>query len=80
MTTQVSTMQGISSLTELKSEWRVLAFRPNGAGAWQWHINGFDIAALQPLVRDGSVITAHRRDGDGTRLVAKVAKVAGRSK
>ena len=72
-TTQVTTLWPVSSLTELRHEWRILAFRPNGSGAWQWSIGPDDVRALQPLVRDGSLITAHRRDGDGTRLVAKVA-------
>ncbi len=76
-TTQVSTLWPVSSLTELKHEWRVLAFRPNGSGAWHWNIGPDAVRAHQQLVREGSLITAHRRDGDVTRLVAKVA---GRSK
>lgn len=76
-TKQVSTLVPVSSLTELGHEWRILAFRPNGAGSWQWTIGPDDIRTLQPLVREGTLITAHRRDGDGTRIVAKVA---GRSK
>lgn len=71
--TQVSTLLPVSALTQLGHDWRILAFRPNGAGAWQWHIEPADVRALQGLVKDGTIITAHRRDGDGTRIVAKVA-------
>ena len=72
-TVQVNTLQSVSSLTELGHDWRILAFRPNGSGAWQWAIEPSDARALQGLVKDGTIITAHRRDGDGTRIVAKVA-------
>ncbi len=72
MTTQVSTLLPVRELSDLKQEWRVLAFRPNGSGSWQWYLSPTEIKVLDTLRRDGMLVSAHRRDGDGTRLLAKV--------
>lgn len=60
-------------LTDLGShEWRVLAFRPNGSGAWVWNITPVEVRVLGTMRNDGLIVSAHRRDGDGTRLLAKL--------
>lgn len=72
MVTQVSTLMPVASLSELKEEWRVLAFRPNGHGEWRWYVKLPERGVLQKMISDNIVICAHRRDGDGTRMLAKV--------
>lgn len=72
MVTQVSTLIPTKSLTTLGHEWRVLAFRPNGHGDWRWYIAPNEREVLQKMVEDKTITTAHRRDGDGTRLLGKV--------
>ena len=72
MTTQVATLLPVRSLSDLQQEWRVLAFRPNGSGAWVWHLPPDDVRLLATMRREELLISAHRRDADGTRLLAKV--------
>lgn len=72
MVTQVSTLVPTKSLSALGHEWRVLAFRPNGQGEWRWYITPLERDTLQKMITDKTIITAHRRDGDGTRLLGKV--------
>ena len=70
---QVSTMWPASKLTDLGAhEWRVLAFRPNGSGKWEWNITPLEVRVLDTMRKDGMIVSAHRRDGDGTRLLAKL--------
>lgn len=72
MTTQVSTLQPVKQLLDLTHEWRVVAFRPRGDGAWDWHLDRLEVLAFKKMVDDGLIVSAHRRDGDGTRLLAKL--------
>lgn len=74
MTEQVTTMLPVTSLPQLGLEWRVLAFRPNNSGVWNWNINSLEVQVYQKMVSDGLIVAAHRRDADGTRLLAKVKK------
>jgi hypothetical protein len=70
--TQVSTFTPIRQLSDLTQEWGVLAFRPNGSGAWLWHLPPEDVRLLATMRSDALIVSAHRRDGDGTRLLAKL--------
>ena len=70
---QVTTMWPVSQLTDLSpSEWRVLAFRPNGSGVWHWYIDPSERHVLSAMGKNEVLGSAHRRDGDGTRLLAKL--------
>jgi len=70
--TQVSTFMPARQISDLTREWRVLAFRPNGSGAWQWNLPLEEVRVLATMRSDGLIVSAHRRDGDGTRLLAKL--------
>lgn len=72
MTTQICTLLPVSNLSDLKHEWRVMAFRPNGSGFWDWNINLLDVSSFHSMLRDGLIVSVQRRDPDGTRLLAKV--------
>jgi hypothetical protein len=70
---QVTTMWPVSKLTDLSpSEWRVLAFRANGLGVWHWYIDPSEMHVLNAMRKDDVLVSAHRRDGDGTRLLGKL--------
>jgi hypothetical protein len=70
---QVTTMWPVSKLTDLSpSEWRVLAFRANGSGVWHWYIDPSEMHVLSAMRKDEVLVSAHRRDGDGTRLLGKL--------
>lgn len=72
MTQQVSTLMPVRSLADLKYEWGIMAFRPNGHGEWRWYLQPDEIRTYTTMVSEGFVVSAHRRDGDGTRIVAKL--------
>ena len=72
MTVQVTTMFPVTKLSELNLEWRVIAFRPNGDGEWRWYLDPIETRAVKSMISDRTIISAHRRDRDGTRLLAKV--------
>lgn len=72
MVNQVTTMTPVSLLADLKHEWRVIAFRPNNLGEWRWYITPLEREAYTSMVQNKIIISAHRRDRDGTRLLAKV--------
>lgn len=72
MTVQVTTMFPVTKLSELGREWRVIAFRPNGDGEWRWYLDPLETRSARTMIADRTIISAQRRDRDGTRLLAKV--------
>lgn len=72
MTTQVSTLQPVKQLLLLTHEWRVIAFRPRDDGTWQWNIDRLEVPTYKKMVEEGVIVSVHRRDADGTRLLVKL--------
>lgn len=72
MTVQVTTMFPVTRLSDLTQEWRVIAFRPNGDGEWRWYLDPLETRSAKTMIADRTLISAQRRDRDGTRLLAKV--------
>jgi hypothetical protein len=62
----------IGSLLDLKHEWKVIAFRKNGEGDWHWNIEPMEVRTFKDMVTSGHIVSVHRRDADGTRMLAKV--------
>lgn len=69
----ITATEEAQSITDLGQEWRVVAFRPNRSGTWFWHLKRDDQLILRDAVSGGDIVTVHRRDEDGTRLLAKMA-------
>ncbi len=72
MSNKVTAMASIGSLLDLKHEWRVIAFRPNNEGEWRWNIDPVEVRTFREMVDAGNIVSVHRRDPDGTRLLAHV--------
>ena len=72
MSSKVNTILPVGSLLDLKQEWKVVAFRKNGEGDWHWSIDPSEIRTFRDMIDAGNIISVHRRDSDGTRMLAKV--------
>lgn len=71
---QISATETASKIEEINHEWRIVAFRQNGDGNWQWNITPIEARVLREMVADGAMICTQRRDHDGTRLFCKLPK------
>lgn len=69
----ITATEKAESMGDLCQEWRVVAFRPNRSGTWYWELKRDEQMMLRDAVSNGEVVTVHRRDADGTRLLAKMA-------
>lgn len=69
----ITATEKAESMADLCQEWRVVAFRPNRSGTWYWELKRDEQMMLRDAVSGGEVVTVHRRDEDGTRLLAKMA-------
>jgi hypothetical protein len=72
MTTKITTTLPIGSLLDLQYEWKVIAFRDNGEGEWRWNIEPMEVRTFKQMVEEGHIVSVHRRDSDGTRLLARL--------
>jgi hypothetical protein len=72
MSSKVNTILPIGSLLDLKHEWKVVAFRKNGEADWHWNIDRAEVRSFKDMVTSGHIVSVHRRDADGTRMLAKV--------
>jgi len=72
MSAQVATVLPIGSLLDLKHDWKVIAFRKNGEGNWHWNIDPMEVRTFKDMVDCGHIISVHRRDEDGTRIIARL--------
>lgn len=69
---RITTMETINAIDQISHEWRVVAFRPNGDGAWDWNINPIEARVVRDMTSGGELICTQRRDADGTRLLVKL--------
>jgi hypothetical protein len=74
MSNRITAVMPVGSLLDLKYEWRVIAFRPNNEGEWRWNIEPTEIRTFREMVDAGNIVSVHRRDSDGTRLLAQLRR------
>jgi len=72
MSNRITVVMPVASLLDLKYEWRVIAFRPTAEGDWRWNIEPAEIRTFREMVDAGNIVSVHRRDPDGTRLLARL--------
>ena len=69
---RVTTMETINAIEQITHEWRVVAFRPNGEGSWEWNVNPIEARVIRDMTVGDELICTQRRDADGTRLLVKL--------
>lgn len=69
---RISTRETINAIDQITHEWRVVAFRPNGDGTWDWYINPIEARVVRDMSSADELICTQRRDEDGTRLLVKL--------
>lgn len=69
---RITTMETISAIDQITHEWRVVAFRPNGDGSWEWNVNPIEARVVRDMTSAGELLCTQRRDEDGTRLLVKL--------
>jgi hypothetical protein len=72
MNSKINTIIPVDNLLDLKHEWKVVAFRRNGEGNWHWNIGLMEIGSFKEKITSGHIVSVHRRDADGTRMLAKL--------
>lgn len=69
---RITTRETINAIDQITHEWRVVAFRPNGDGTWDWYVNPIEARVVRDMSSAGELICTQRRDEDGTRLLVKL--------
>ena len=70
----ITTHDEAKAVSDIGSEWIVVALRPNGHGEWQPVMPYEDWRVFKDMMDDGAVSTVQRRDTGGTVLLARLTE------